>query len=164
MTDSIDSLLRQYFSKGILVDTNILLLLFVGELSRERIAKFGRTEQFTPQDYDLLVDLLRRFKVIATTPNILTEVNSLINQLGEPDRSKCYKIFANGTASLEETYLPSKQIASSDWPFLKYGLTDCGIAELTQNKYLVLTDDLSVTRYLNNKGIDTINFNNLRFR
>lgn len=158
MIGPIESLLRRYFSKGILVDTNILLLLFVSELGRERITKFGRTEQFTPNDYDILIDLLQRFTVIATTPNILTEVNSLLNKLGEPAR----EVFAKGLVLLEETYIPSKEIASLDWSFLKYGLTDCGIAEAAQNKYLVLTDDLKVAVYFNQRGIDTINFNNLR--
>lgn len=161
MTDEyIERLLRRYFPTGILVDTNILLLLFVGTLSKEKIAKFDRTDQFTPTDYDLLVDLLQSFRVIATTPNILTEVNSLLNKLGEPAR----QVFASGLTILDETYLPSKQIASLDWPFLKYGLTDCGIAEVAQGKYLVLTDDLKATSYFNQRGIDTINFNNLRYR
>lgn len=160
MMGDIESLLRKYFLKGILVDTNILLLLFVGELSRERITAFGRTDQFTPKDYDILVDLLGRFKSIVTTPNILTEVNSLLNKLGEPAR----KVFAERLVQLEEIYLPSREIASLDWPFIKYGLTDCGIAGVAQNKYLVLTDDLKVTSYFNQNGIDTVNFNNLRFR
>lgn len=158
MINHTENLLRKYFPKGILVDTNILLLLFVGELSKERITTFGRTEQFTPEDYDLLVSLLLRFKVIVTTPNILTEVNSLLNRLGEPAR----EVFAAGLARLEETYLPSKEIASLDWLFLKYGLTDCGIAGVARGKYLVLTDDLRVTVYFNQQGIDTINFNNFR--
>jgi hypothetical protein len=161
MTDEyIESLLRRYFSTGVLVDTNILLLLFVGMLSKEKIAKFERTDQFTPMDYDLLVELLQSFRVVATTPNILTEVNSLLNKLGEPAR----KVFANGVPYLAETYLPSRQIASLDWPFLKYGLTDCGIAEAAQGKYLVLTDDLRAASYFNQRGIDTVNFNNLRYR
>lgn len=162
MTDEIESLLSKYFLKGILVDTNILLLLFVGEANKDRITRFPRTEQFRLSDYDLLVDLLRRFKTIATTPNILTEVNSLINQLGEPDRSMCYEVFATRLPSLEETYLPSKEVASLEWHFLSYGLTDCSMAELAQNRYLVLTDDLKATSYLLSQGIDVVNFNNLR--
>ncbi|MBE9063029.1 PIN domain-containing protein [cf. Phormidesmis sp. LEGE 11477] len=158
MTTSQLSLLQKYFQKGILVDTNILLLLFVGELGRERISNFGRTDQFTPRDYDLLIELLKRFKVIATTPNVLTEVNSLLNKLREPAR----KVFSKGLARLEEIYIPSREVASSNWPFLKYGLTDCGIADIAQSKYLVLTDDLRLASYLHQKGIDTINFNNLR--
>lgn len=159
MTSYTKRLLRKYSSKGILVDTNILLLLFVGELSRDRITAFNRTEQFTPKDYDLLVGLLKRFRVIATTPQILTEVNSLLNKLGEPARG----VFAKRLGRLEEIYIPSKEIAALDWPFLKYGLTDCGMAEAAQDKYLILTDDLKVTVYFNQRGIETINFNNLRF-
>lgn len=155
--------MRQYASKGILVDTNILLLFFVGMLSKQRIVRFKRTEQFTADDYDLLVDTLNRFESIVTTPNVLTEVNSLINQLGEPDRSVCYRIFANKVKTLQEFYLPSQDVVSSDWGFLRYGLTDKGISTLARSQYLVLTDDLRLSAYLYGQGIDVINFNNLRF-
>ena len=37
-----------------------------------------------------------------------------------------------------------------------------GIAELVKGNYLVLTDDLSLFGYLQNRGIDAINFNHLR--
>ncbi len=53
-----NSLLSKYQHKGILVDTNILVLWFVGTANRERIAKFKRTETFLPEDYDLLVRVL----------------------------------------------------------------------------------------------------------
>lgn len=96
--------------------------------------------------------------MIVTTPNILTEVNSLLNKLGKPAR----EVFSKRIVSLEELYIPSKEVASLSWPFLEYGLTDCGIADVTQSKYLVLTDDLKLASYLHKKGIDTINFNNLR--
>lgn len=81
MKDMINFLFQKYKNKGILVDTNILLLWIVGHVNRNRISKFNRTEQFLPEDYDLLVKLLNYFGQIITTPNILTEVNSLVNQL-----------------------------------------------------------------------------------
>ncbi|NEO58058.1 MAG: hypothetical protein F6K54_36400 [Okeania sp. SIO3B5] len=76
-------LFKKYRSKGILVDTNILLLWFVGKVNEKRISQFNRTEKFLPEHYQLL-DRLLKFAKIVTTPNILTEINSLINQLGEP--------------------------------------------------------------------------------
>lgn len=85
-----------------------------------------------------------------------------MNQLGEPERSKCYSMFANRIHALQEAYIPSREIVSSDWPFLQYGLTDCGIAILSRNQYLVLTDDLKAANYLNSQGVETLNFNNLR--
>ena len=79
MTHYLDSLFARYCQKGILVDTNILLLLFVGRVNRKRISQFKRTQQFVSEDYDLLSNIVSQFVAVVTTPNILTEVNSLIN-------------------------------------------------------------------------------------
>lgn len=161
MKDDINSLLSRYRSKGIVIDTNILLLYFVGIVNRERISRFKRTEQFLPEDYDLLRQILSYFQKIVTTPNILTEVNSLANQLGEPERSQWFAIFAQGISSLDEFYIESRSVATSE-RFTKFGLTDCGILNLARDQYLVLTDDLKLALYLQKERIDTINFNNLR--
>jgi hypothetical protein len=45
---------------------------------------------------------------------------------------------------------------------IKTLITDCGIATLAKNKYLVLTDDFKLANYLQKIEIDTINFNNIR--
>lgn len=162
MTDAVQSAIIRYASKGILIDTNILLLYFIGRLNRYRIEKFKRTKRFTAKDYDILIDFIGRFNTVITTPNILTEVSSMINQLGEPERSECYVIFANEIGFLQENYVPSQSIASTHWSFQKYGLTDSGIASASPGQYLVLTDDFDLARYLNSLNIDTLNFNNLR--
>jgi hypothetical protein len=73
--NEIESLFSRYRQKGVLVDTNILLLYFVGATNRERISRFNRTQNFIPEDYDLLLQVLGYFQTIATTPNILTEVS-----------------------------------------------------------------------------------------
>jgi rRNA-processing protein FCF1 len=160
MKDIVRSLFQKYKQKEILIDTNILLLWFVGTVNRERISKFNRTEKFVPEYYDSLVQILSYFNKIVTTPNILTEVNSLANQLGEPERSQCLSVFAEGVARLNESYLQSTDVVRTD-SFTKFGLTDCGIATLAKNKYLVLTDDFKLTNYLQKSEIDTINFNNI---
>lgn len=157
----INSLFARYRQKGILIDTNILLLYFVGSVNRERITRFNRTEQFVLEDYDLLVQILEYFQKVVITPNILTEVNSLANQLGEPERSQCFSIIAQAISGLEEFYIESKVIATNE-RFTKFGLTDCSILNLARYQYLVLTDDLKLAVYLQKEGIDTINFNNIR--
>lgn len=161
MKDFVRSLFQKYKQKGILIDTNILLLWFVGTVNRERISKFNRTENFVPEDYDTLLKILSYFNKIVTTPNILTEVNSLANQIGEPERSKCLSVFAERVARLNEFYLESTEVVRTD-SFTKFGLTDCGIVTLAKNKYLVLTDDFKLTKYLEKIGIDAINFNHIR--
>ena len=159
--NEIESLFSRYRQKGVLVDTNILLLHFVGSTNRERISRFKRTQNFIPEDYDLLLQVLGYFQTVATTPNILTEVSSLANQLGEPERSQCFAFFAQGISTLEETYLESKGVVT-DQQFTKFGSTDCGILSFAKDRYLVLTDDLRLAAYLKRQEIDTVNFNNLR--
>ncbi len=154
-------LFSRYRQKGILVDTNVLLLYFIATTNRERVEKFKRTETFLAEDYDTLVRILNYFSKIVTTPNILTEVNSLANQLGEPERTQCFTIFAQGISILEECYLESKTIAS-DQHFARFGLTDCSIVNFAREQYLVLTDDLKLANHLQQQGIDTVNFNNIR--
>ena len=157
----VSKLLSKYYTKGIIIDTNILLLYLIGRVNRERIPRFKRTAQFTPEDYDILLELVSKFKKVITTLNILTEVNSLANQLGEPERSRCLVMFTRLISQIEEKYFESSTVAGYE-SFSRFGLTDCGIILLAKNKYLVLTDDLKLHLYLKALGIDTINFNNLR--
>jgi rRNA-processing protein FCF1 len=162
MTEDIKTLFARYQKAGILVDTNILLLYAVGLANKKRIPLFKRTRQFSIKDFDLLDQILRAFQKVVTTPNILTEVNSLANQLGEPERSQCLGLFAKIICQMEEQHHPSRHIAQfSEFP--KFGLTDCSILHLSREGYLVLTDDFRLSMYLQNQGIDTVNFNNLRF-
>lgn len=161
MTTSIASLFTRYRSKEILIDTNVLLLYFIGTVNRARISRFNKTEKFTPEDYDTLIEIIAFFSKRVTTPNILTEVNSLTNQLGEPERSKCLAIFSRSMFLLEESYINSST-ASQYKEFTRFGLTDCGILELARNQYLVLTDDLKLAVHLQGQNIDAVNFNHLR--
>jgi rRNA-processing protein FCF1 len=111
----------------------------------------------------LLNAILLEFTQIVTTPNILTEVNSLINQIREPERQQCLQILGQAAENnLTEFYLETKNIAKVD-NFTKFGLTDSCIISLSQDKYLVLTDDLKLANYLGKLGIDVINFNHLRY-
>ena len=161
--EEIQSLIIKYARKGIIVDTNILLLFFVGSTNRDRIKKFNRTEKFIPEDYDILVQLLENFSLIVVTPNILTEVNSFINQLGEPERGRCLLIFSKfiSTEKFNEQYVESQKIVTQQ-EFIRFGLTDCGIVEVARDRYLVLTEDFRFANHLHALGIDTINFNNIR--
>ncbi|MEH2165538.1 MAG: PIN domain-containing protein [Nostoc sp.] len=164
MKDVINSLIRRYHQKGILIDTNILLLYFVGTVNRERITRFNRTQQFIPEDYDLLLRIINRFRKLVTTPNILTEVSNFVDKLVEPERSQCFAIFAlfvQNVDILDEYYIKSLDVVNTE-KFVKFGLTDSGILILSKGKYLILTDDFKLANYLKSVEIDVINFNNIR--
>lgn len=162
MNEHVFRLMLQYRSRGVLVDTNILLLFFVGSFDRLLIAKFKRTgNRFSIDDFDLLNNLLARFDRVVTTPNILSEVNGLSNQIGEPTRTRYFSEFARKIPLLDEQYVASAQAAQVE-AFSKLGLTDSGILHVVRGHYLVLTDDLTLYGFLEKAGIDALNFNHLR--
>ncbi len=142
-----------------MVDTNILLLYFVGAFDRNLILKFKRTQQFTVEDYDLLLNLLGYFDTIITTPHILTEVSNLSSQLG----SGYFAKFRQAVSVLREQSVPVMDILAMP-EFPKFGITDTGIMHIAKNNYLVITDDFRLSQYLQSVGIDTLNFNHIRMR
>jgi hypothetical protein len=157
-------LIGKYRNKGVIVDTSILLLWFVGLVDEKQIPHVKRLNTYTIEDYCTLSNILSRFNHrIITTPNILTEVSNLAGRDKEPLRTKNFEGFAEGIKLLDEKFLPSTYIAPA-LEFKLFGLTDAAIACLAMTKYLILTDDLPFCAYLQRNGIDVLNFNHLRVR
>jgi len=161
MNSYIEKLLQRYSKAGILLDTNILLLYFVGTFDKNEILKFKRTKTFAIEDYFTLIAFLSHFEKVITTPNIITEVSNLSSQIGEHFRTDYFKQFACGIMLLNEFYLPSHDIARME-EFKRFGITDTGILCLAKTNYLVLTDDFKLSQYMQTKGIDALNFNHIR--
>jgi len=161
--ETIHPLIQRHRKKGVLVDANLLLLFFVGLFDRTQIQRFKRTRQnYTPEDHDVLVRLLRFFDdKLLTTPNILTEVSNLSGQFGEPIRSNYFKAFSRGISLLQEHYVESSRSAEAEH-FVLMGLTDTAILSLASAGHLVLTDDFPLAQRLQKAGADVINFNHVR--
>jgi len=159
--DSYLEVISRYRKSGILVDTNILLLYFVGHVDPQRIPFFKRTAHFAIEDFTLLTNLLACFEKVVTTPNILSEVNSLSQQFGEPVKTKFFMNFSREIEIIDEHYIESKTVAIQE-EFIKFGLTDSVIINLTSKRFLVLTDDFRLSQYLSRQNIDVINFNHIR--
>ncbi len=164
MTGVLEPLLARYRQRGLLIDTNILLLWVVGTLNPQRINSFKRTKQyFDPEDFDRLNQLTNYFTTIVTTPSILTEVSSFVNQLSDRERAQGLAILARGIENvLSEHYQPSRELAQLA-AFPRFGLTDCGIVAVARGQYLVLTNDFKLYQYLAHLNIDVVNFNHLKF-
>jgi len=161
MSSRIGDATRAYYRKSLLIDSNLLLLLFVGLCDRARIAKFKRTAQFTGEDFERLEDFVGQFKEIVTTPSILTEVSNLLGQLPDELRSSFHEQFALDLKELHEHYTPSRELGGEK-SFARFGLTDTAILRVATSKCLVLTDDLRLAHYLRNLDVDVVNFNHLR--
>ena len=161
MDDYLRKLLNKYKNKGLLIDTNLLLVYFVGKYDVNLISKFKRTLTFTIDDFNKLQRIFIFFSKIVSTPNILTEVNSLSNQLPENVKLNYYLKMKEQIVKLDERFTESKRICELTH-FPKFGLTDTGIIELVKDEYLVLTDDFRLANYLEKMKMDVINFNHLR--
>jgi rRNA-processing protein FCF1 len=157
----IESYIAKYRSKGILIDTNLLLLLFIGRVSPEFIQQFKRTTTYTAADYQMLLRLIDQFEKIVVTPNVLTEVSNLANGLHGDRLRDFFKVFKESLTILSEEFVPSAEAVSQPG-FEIYGLADVGISLISRSNYLVFTDDLRFADFASRNGIDVINFNHLR--
>ncbi len=151
---------QAYNKLGVVIDSNLLLLLFLGNYERRQITSNKRLSMFTEEDFDLLTRFLEPFSKLVTTPNILTEVSNLSNAIPANKREAYFTWFASRLVLLEEEYAPSALVMGNPWG--KFGLTDAAIAAVAKNRYLVLTDDFPLSQSLQSAGIDTVNFNHLR--
>jgi hypothetical protein len=157
MNSHIKFLIQKYRSKGILLDTNLLLLYIVGSLDIEYIAKFKRTTQYTTDDFDIVADFLRLFSHTIVTPHILTEVSDFIDNRAM--LQALLKIFIEKEA--EEKFTASKEIIQTQG-FIEFGLADTATIYTGKDSFLIFTDDNPLYGFLSNSKIDTVSLDQLR--
>ncbi|MCJ8205800.1 PIN domain-containing protein [Pseudomonas sp. RGM2987] len=155
----IDAYIKQYRKKGIIVDTNLLLLVIAG--GTPSIVDFKRTSGYTSDDYLLLINVIDKFEKLISTPHILAELSNLTNGLYGKHLQEFYETLKNSLSSISEIHCPALDI-SKDFELFPYGLADVGIIAAAKNNYLVLTDDLRVASFAHQHCVDVINFNHLR--
>jgi hypothetical protein len=155
-----ERLRTKHRGNGLLIDSNLFVLLLVGTTNESRIAKFNRTRKYTIDDFRLLRDFADNFQEIVTTPHVLAEVSNLAT-LEEPELRILRANFQDVVERTRECYEPSQGILS-DPAISKLGMTDAAIRRAAAQPLLVLTDDLPLYHYLCAAGLDAINFNHIR--
>jgi hypothetical protein len=156
-----EDLLERHIGGAALVDSNLLLLYLVGKCDPRIIPRFTRTRKYTTKDFDLLSRILDRvFKVVLTTPNILTEVSNLATKLSDNERPAFFDEMKKHVTVFDERYCASIG-AFADRQCRRLGLTDAVLLSLCPN-VLVLTDDLPLYQVIATRGHDVINFTHVR--
>src|SRR5690606_37961335 len=69
---------------SILLDTNLLVLVCVGQTGLGNISKHKRLRAFDEADFILLRNILEESRELVTLPNIATEASNLIRQTADP--------------------------------------------------------------------------------
>lgn len=158
------SLIDQYRGHGVLVDTNLLILLLVGAYDRNRVERTRRIrDRFRAEDFDILVDVLGRFETRVTTPHILTETSNLLSQqLSGYVKDEVFSTFATLVSTDWYERCASAATLVSVPAFLWLGITDVAISDTARGSYLVLTDDALLADHLGRLQVDVLNFNYLR--
>ena len=147
--------------RGVLIDTNLLVLLIVGSVNRDRIHGFKRTSDYSPADWDLLTGLLEKIPRRFATAHILAEVSNLTD-LREPELETARDILRNFISQIEELAIPSSDACKSTY-YYRLGLTDAAIGlAAKQRGCSVVTNDSDLYRALLEEGASVIKFDHLR--
>jgi hypothetical protein len=153
-------LIEKYRRKGLLLDTNLMVLLVIGSYRRERILSFERTDRYSVRDFEILMHVLAKFERHVTTPHILTETDNLTRQLGKLEHRALAAVMTRLLAKLFEIHVPSKDASASE-RYAAFGLTDCSTLAVTED-VLFITDDFSLSQVLSHLGRTAVNFNHIR--
>ena len=155
------ALIQKHRGRGVLVDSNLLVLLLVGTVNRRRIEQFKRTQSFTADDFDTLQGLVRWFGPrLLTTPHVLSQVSDLADLPG--DEGPTVRMLLKGRIeAAEERYNSARELAAHPL-FRRLGLADAAIATICESGILILTSDLDLFLALQDRGLDALNFNHIR--
>jgi hypothetical protein len=103
---------------------------------------------------------MAEFKVLITTPQVLTEVSNL-GDIQAKEREIFRSCFVNMVEGSREHYDESRLVVKENC-FRRLGPADAAIATVARHGFLFLTDDLGLYLALVAQGVDAINFNHLR--
>ncbi len=148
---------------GYFVDTNLLILYVVGQEDPDIIAKHGRLEDYSIDDYILLSDLIAKVGQLFVTPNTLTETCNLLGQHGDPEKTRLLERLRYIIQTSNEVTVASSA-AVSNATFHRLGLADCVLCEAaTRDTPLITVDFRLYLELLGKNGEDVVvNFNPLR--
>ena len=158
--DPILDLIQKHRGNGLLVDTNLLVLLLVGTVNPNRIAQFKRTSKYSIEDFATLQGIVMQFQRRFATPQIWAEVNNLTDLEGK-ELVSVREALRTQMQIVNEHYQPAAVLGEHP-AYARLGLTDASICDLSQNPMLVVTDDIALHVWLTSHAVDSINFTYMR--
>ena len=156
--------LQRHRDEGILLDTNVLLLLLLAKFD-PRLIGGKRLEKYTPEDAVLLAGYVGQFKRILTTSTILTETSNLAAQVlsGQRKQTLFRRLFPLFGASPPDDFhrCSVDGLTLDESIFVRLGFTDASIAATVGTQHLLLTDDLDLYLATQAQGTPAINFTHM---
>ena len=165
MNSNVGDLIAQYRDKGILIDTNLFLVVLVGNIDRRLVGRIGKTEKYTREDYERITDILGLFNRFIIIPQVLTEVGNMLKRNCPSvntllDLSLELRRFAHSEAT-RESRSSSKRITLHP-AFQELGYADAAILNAAAGRHLLFTDDGPLQGRAWRSGVDVLPFEWLR--
>ena len=147
---------------GLFIDANLLVLLIVGSVGRDLIAKHRRLQAYSDEDFDILIDVIEPVGRVFVTPNTLTEASNLLAQHGDPERSHFFDRLRFIIKESREIVVASVDAANNK-AFGRLGLTDAALLEVVTKETPLITVDVGLYLAALDKDQDAaVNFTHLR--
>ena len=155
-------LLSRYKTRGILVDSSLLVVYLVGSFDRRHLLNCRAIKSsFTPPEFDLLAGIIAQFDAVITTPHLLTEVSNLAGRLPQQLHRSFRQFFGLVITQLRERNVAAVDIAAVG-QFARSGMADTAITSIAPGQYFVLTEEVALYSYLSGQGVDVMNFSHVR--
>lgn len=160
MNENALPLISRYRDKGIIIDTNLLLVFLVGNVNPRLVGTAAKTDAYSLSDYERIRDVLACFNRWITIPQILTETGNLLKRNSgyntSIDLNRELALFVL-SGPMEESWMPSGQIIAHP-AFPELGYADAAILTVAAGKHLILTADKPLQNFAGSLGVDVLPF------
>ncbi len=145
-------------NEGIIIDTNVLLLFFIGRYNQDYIKEFKHTNTYSKEDYSLVEHIIKPFNKIIITPQIIAEIsNHSLQGLNNERLHNYISLIVNlllDASKTEEHNFSFKEWENKDISILsKFGFIDMNMYEIAKKRAVpILTDDKKFYEFAKGKG------------
>ena len=154
--------------EGIILDTMVLLLFFIGKYDYSLIKNFKPTHEYSKNDCELLDRIVRLFKKIIITPQVIAEMsNHSLSYLFSARLQQYLCVVVNFLKNKERT--EERHIKFKDWNdknigrLCSFGFVDMGMYEVSKQTGMpILTDDENLYNF-SKKEIPIIKFSIIKY-
>ncbi|MES0491642.1 MAG: hypothetical protein ABUK01_16720 [Leptospirales bacterium] len=141
----------------VILDTNVFTLLIVGQIKPEKIGSHKRTSIYNNEHYNYLLDILTNYDSILINPNIVTEVDNLLNNFSGDDRYLYLSLTKNIFKVSKEKYIKTSEIVDT-WQYEALGITDSALLIMAKECDLLISGDSELCDYAKSSGINVFDF------
>lgn len=156
--------------EGIILDTNVLVLLLIGTYDPSFIEKCGITsnQSYDCTDYDLLKKIIAYFKKIVITPQVIAELSNLStssrSKMYGKDLHKYFGVVLHFLETAEENHLKISELLDKEVKIVStFGLTDLTMLQISRDTNMpILTDDAPFYAYAISQRAPMIQFQHIK--